>query len=156
MQSTGGFTFIFPSYLPAGMSTSMAVDAAAQTSSADSSVTYGPAEEVRIFGGTPDSPHITIQEQTPPVSLAYASIVNSDKAVQTELAGQPVWCIAEDVANGNGTNPGLKCVYFGQDRGFAFLLQWKVDTPVPGLVSDAQRQEAFKVITSTIQAPVYW
>ena len=156
MQSIGAFTFIFPSYLPAGMSTTMAVAAAAETSSADGSVTYGPAEEVMIFSGSAGGPQITIQEQKPPISLAYAAIMQSDKAVQTEVAGQPLWCLTEDVANTNGTNPGLKCVRFGADRGYAFLFQWRVDTPVPGLVSDAQREEALKVITSTIEAPAYW
>jgi hypothetical protein len=156
MQSTGGFKFMFPSYLPAGMSTSMAVDAAEHTSSADNSVTYGPAEEVMIFRGTPDGPQITIQEQKPPISLVYAAIMDSDEAVKTQVGGQPLSCITVDVANSDGTNPGLECVYVGQDLGFAFLFQWKVDTPIPGLVSDAQRQEAIKVITSAIVAPVYW
>jgi hypothetical protein len=156
MQSTGGFTFIFPSYLPAGTSTTMAVAAAAQTSSADGSATYGPAEEVMILSGSAGGPQITIQEQKSPISLAYAAIMQSDNATQTEVVGQPLWCLTEDVTGTDGTNPGLKCVTFSADRGYAFLFQWKADTPVPGLVSNAQRQEALKVIASTIEAPAYW
>jgi precorrin-3B methylase len=153
MQSAGGFKFIFPSYLPGGMSTSMAVDAVPASGSGDNAI--GGAEEVMIFSGTSDSPTIAIHEQQPPLLQAYADIALDENAVETDVAEERVFCVAEDVAN-DVTNPSLKCVYITNDQAFAFLFQWKVDTPIAALISDAQRQEALKVITSMIEAPAFW
>jgi hypothetical protein len=153
MQATGGFKFIFPSYLPAGAGTTMAVAAAPATTG---DTPYGAAEEIMILSATADGPTIMVHEQKAPLPQTYVDIATDEKAVQSIVAKYQVWCLPEDLSNGSGTNPGLKCIYVTVDRAFAFLFQWQVESPVEGLVSDAQQQESMKVIASTIQAPASW
>jgi hypothetical protein len=155
MEKVGGFAFIFPSYLPEHMSPKMNVYAARPSITLNGeTTTYGPFEEIAIFRGVYDAPYITLSQQLPP--LPDHGIATKDAAFTSDIAGQSVWCVAEDPANEGGVNPILECEYLMQDRAFHFLFQWRVDKPVEGLVTDDQREEALKVITSMIEAPLYW
>jgi hypothetical protein len=134
MERMGGFSFEFPSYLPAGVPGDIRLDALAQSS------TGGPEESIQLRSNRKETPSIYISESICStscilVALPTQQIGNTDVSCELEPAG----------------GAELFCQWTANDRLFTASFDWQTDaTPTPDV-----RSEVMKVVESMILSPTH-
>jgi len=148
MERIGGFPFVFPSYLPEGMSNKMTLGALVQAREAAGAEPLQ-RERIGILPESGDSPLIAIEEElancNPPSCLDFRQ-VNSETNGQT-IGDTKVTCETPTLFD---DLPRLECDWRVGDKWFKASFQWTVDGATP---TEEMRQEAMKVIKSMIVAP---
>jgi hypothetical protein len=153
MERTGGFAFVFPSYLPEGTNNKIVLSASEGPSMTINGVVNkaGPVEAVAIQRGRRDSPDIGIGEMTKPFSTGFPGVTS--EAQHVTIAKTDVGCEAWPSQSNDPLNPILECDWLVGDRGFEVYFQWTVEQAIPGYVTEEMRHEAVKVVESMIVAP---
>jgi len=146
MERIGGFTFVFPSYLPDSTGGRMTLQAWAGTTTTTNGVLeeWGPGERVMIYPTRSDAPYITITEQMKPFSSIFPD--SSGGVEDAVVANTNVGCKARTVGEFGQV---LECEWVVGEQRFGVFIQWTNS----GRITKEMRQEAMKVIKSMIVAP---
>ncbi len=146
MENTGGFAFVFPSYLPAGNSDNIAVAAWKETTNVTFGVVQkgGPGERVKIYQARTDAPFVTVTEGMKPFQSGFADM--SSLPDHTTVSSIDVGCVDIDMGDFGQIR---ECDWVVGDEGFRVEAQWTDANEM----TDDMRQEAMKVVESMIVAP---
>ncbi len=134
MERIGGFSFVFPSYLPKGVGGSIRLGVLTQSSSG------GPEESIQLQSNQKETPTISISESVCSSSCYVVRLPTQqigDTSISCELP--PIgWS-------------ELMCLWTAHDKLFTAMFDWQTNaTPTPDM-----RGEAMKVVQSMILAPTH-
>ena len=160
MERTGGFAFVFPSYVPEGMDKKMSLNAWVYGGEVANGESKIQGESMMIHRGRAESPIITIAEEihsVPSGALVIERDFSSSDRVQDITIGDTnVFCELLPLSLDLGTDerhPRLECNWRAEDWRFSVSFDWSVTTPMPDDITEEMRQEAMKVVESIIVAP---
>ncbi len=135
MERIGGFPFVFPSYLPEGVSKHIRLGALAQSTSDPT-----PEETVQLDSERKETPSIFIAESpcNPPCDFAGLTTHEiGDTDVSCDVSSMEMWW-------------SLECRWTIDDKIFTVIFDWRAVDATP---TDDLKREAMKVVESMILAP---